>query len=393
MLLAGVAIPLALWLALPLASQAGLNERANKLDTQISRKERLIKRQRGTEGRLQGQISRYSRTIGRLQGRLGGLQARESTLQASLDTKLAELATTQEELRTARALLVRLRTRLSLSRRVLADRLVELYKSDGPDIITVILDSNGFADLLERSDFLSRVSRQDRRIIQRVTDDKAQTTATTKRLAGLEVRQKELAGQILAQRNQVASVREQVSAQRDTVVSVRSNRNGVLRDVRGNRKEAEEDVAALRRESDRVQTRLQGLSGGTAAPIRRGSGALIWPVNGPITSLFCERRAWEACHPGIDIGVASGTPIRAAASGRVVLAAATGGYGNYTCIQHAGPMSTCYAHQSSIGVSVGQAVRQGQVIGVSGCTGLCFGPHLHFEVRINGAVTDPLSYL
>jgi murein DD-endopeptidase MepM/ murein hydrolase activator NlpD len=276
---------------------------------------------------------------------------------------------------------------------VLADRLVELYKSDAPDIVTVIVNSDGFADLLERSEFLSRVSRQDRRIIQRVTDDKAQTTQTTKRLAGLEVRQKELAGQILAQRNEVASVREEVSAQRDVFANVRSSRNGVLRDVRGNRKEAEEDVAALKRESDRVQTRLQGLTGGSAGPIRRGSGALIWPVSGPITSPFCERRAWEACHPGIDIGVASGTPIRAAASGRVSIAGATGGYGNYTCIQNAGSMSTCYGHQSSIGVSVGQSVRQGQVIGATGCTGLCFGPHLHFEVRINGAVTDPLAYL
>ena len=95
---------------------------------------------------------------------------------------------------------------------------------------------------------------------------------------------------------------------------------------------------------------------------------MIWPVNGPITSPFCERRAWEACHPGIDIGVPAGTPIRAAAAGRVALmqsVGASGGYGNFTCIQHTGALSTCYAHQSRFARRSGASVSQGQVIGYS----------------------------
>ena len=120
---------------------------------------------------------------------------------------------------------------------------------------------------------------------------------------------------------------------------------------------------------------------------------MIWPLNGVITSQFCERRAWEACHPGMDIAAPAGTPIRAALGGTVAIAGWTGGYGNYTCIQHGGGLSTCYGHQSSISVSVGQTVTQGQVIGAEGSTGHSTGPHLHFEVRINGAVTNPLNYL
>jgi peptidoglycan DL-endopeptidase CwlO len=94
--------------------------------------------------------------------------------------------------------------------------------------------------------------------------------------------------------------------------------------------------------------------------------------------------------------VPAGTPIRAAAAGKVVLmqsAGASGGYGNFTCVAHSGSMSTCYAHQSRFATSLGASVSQGQVIGYVGCTGLCFGDHLHFEVRINGAVTNPLNYL
>ena len=130
----------------------------------------------------------------------------------------------------------------------------------------------------------------------------------------------------------------------------------------------------------------------SAGPIRRGSGRFIWPVNGPITGSFGEQRPGHI-HAGIDISAPSGTPIRAAAGGQVAIAGWTGGYGNYTCIQHGGGLSTCYGHQSSIGVSVGQSGSQGQVIGSVGSTGHSTGPHLHFEVRVGGSPVSPLSYL
>jgi murein DD-endopeptidase MepM/ murein hydrolase activator NlpD len=153
------------------------------------------------------------------------------------------------------------------------------------------------------------------------------------------------------------------------------------------------EIRAQLRSLQREQKRVERLLLASGAPIRKGSGAFIWPVNGPITSPFCERRSWEACHPGIDIGVGTGTPIRAAQTGQVVLAGPQGGYGNFTCVAHSRTLSTCYAHQSQILVAVGQVVRQGEVIGRVGCTGLCFGSHLHFEVRVNGHVVNPLDYL
>ena len=133
---------------------------------------------------------------------------------------------------------------------------------------------------------------------------------------------------------------------------------------------------------------------GPAGPIKRGSGNFIWPVNGPIVSGFGMR--WGRLHAGVDIAVPNGTPIRAAAAGTVAFTqseGASGGYGNYTCVQHGGGISTCYAHQTSFSTSAGAHVSQGQVIGISGCTGHCLGPHVHFEVRVNGAPTDPLGYL
>jgi murein DD-endopeptidase MepM/ murein hydrolase activator NlpD len=143
---------------------------------------------------------------------------------------------------------------------------------------------------------------------------------------------------------------------------------------------------------EKEQARIQGtLNSGSAGPIRRGSGRFIWPVNGTFTSPFGMR--WGRLHAGIDIAAPSGTGIRAADSGTVQIASWYGGYGNYTCIGHGGGISTCYGHQSSIGVSVGQNVSQGQVIGACGSTGNSTGPHLHFEVRINGSPVDPMGYL
>ncbi len=118
------------------------------------------------------------------------------------------------------------------------------------------------------------------------------------------------------------------------------------------------------------------------------------PLDGPVYSNFGYR--WGRLHAGIDISAGEGTPIHAADSGRVVLmqgTGASGGYGNYTCVQHTSTMSTCYAHQSRFGTSVGASVSQGQVIGAVGNTGNSFGAHLHFEVRINGAPVNPVGYL
>ena len=129
-----------------------------------------------------------------------------------------------------------------------------------------------------------------------------------------------------------------------------------------------------------------------AEPIRGSAGPLSWPVHGPVTSLFGMR--WGRLHAGIDIAAPTGTPIHAAATGRVTTRGWTGGYGNYTCLEHLRRYSTCYAHQSRLGrTAIGQLIGRGQLVGYVGCTGHCLGPHLHFELRIAGRPVDPMPYL
>jgi peptidoglycan DL-endopeptidase CwlO len=378
--------PLVLFASAPLGSSG------RSLQSKIDSAQHRVDRARNRESVLSTDVAAASNRINVLQNDITVLRRRQQLLQRNLDVKRAELNRLQDQLRVARARLAQLQARFAMSRRVLAVRLSEIYKADRPDALTVVLNSKGFADLLERSEFIERINDQDTRVIRsvRIARDAAQSASD--RLAQLESHQQAITTQVLIRRNEVASVRIRLVDKRRQYARARTARAAALSKVRAEKHAAEEDLGALQRE----QARIQGVLGGGQAidgPIRRGSGQFIWPVNGPITSPFCERRSWEACHPGIDIGVGSGTPIHAAASGVVAIAGATGGYGNYTCIQHGGGVSTCYGHQSSIQVSAGQHVSQGQVIGLSGCTGLCFGAHLHFEVRVNGGVVDPLNYL
>jgi murein DD-endopeptidase MepM/ murein hydrolase activator NlpD len=395
---AGVALPLAAWGASPLVADAGNpSATAASLSNKIQQVQGKIGAKKGTERVLTTEIAGYSSKIDRLQVKITRLRTRESVVQGSLEHAEQQLLQTQAALRAERARLVRLRKRLAEARAALATRLRELYESDQPDLVTVVLNAKGFADLIERTDFLHRISEQDRSIVDLVKTARADAIATAQRLDRLEERQQALTARILQRRQEITAVKQDLIDTRVGYDGTRADKQNALSHVQAERKQLEGNLSDLKAQQAKIASTLQQSQGQLpAGPIKRGGGTLIWPVNGPITSPFCESRAWESCHPGIDIGVPSGTPIRAAAGGRVALVqseAASGGYGNFTCIQHTGAMATCYAHQSVIRVSLGQQVSQGQVIGLTGCTGRCFGPHLHFEVRINGAVTNPLNYL
>ena len=403
-LLIAVAAPILLVFALlPLGSQgAGPRDKAATVQKKIETTRGKIGRRKGTERVLSSDIARYSRRIDRLQGRIGGIQSRQQRVQASLDADRAELARLQRRLREERARLTRLRARLTQTRRALSDRLVQLYQADRPDLVTVVLNADGFADLLERGEFLQRINDQDQQIVTIVRNAKADATATAKRLDRLEERQSAITAAVQAQRDELAALKQDLI---DTRVGYENTKDGkarALANVREERHALEGNLVALEREQRQIRATLAraasasagGGGGGSVAagPIRQGSGRFIWPVNGPITGVFGEPRPGHM-HAGLDIAAPTGTPIRAADSGRVVLMAWTGGYGNYTCVQHTSSLASCYAHQVRYGTSLGANVSKGQVIGYVGNTGNSFGAHLHFEARVGGSPVNPMNYL
>jgi len=384
-----VALPLMLWAALPVVSVGSPAEESARLERRIDSARERVESRLGTERELRGDIRSYSERIDRLEGRIGELRGRQERLQGDLDAKQAELSRTQTELREERARLVRLRERLKESRQALSGRMVEIYKIGDPGLLEVVLNSDGFAELLERGEFIARISEADRRIVEEVRRAREDAVETEKRLDELEDRQRELRDAVRTRRDQVADTKGELIGTRVGAQQTQDGKENALDEVGSERRDIEEDLEAMEAEQEKIQRKLQAAAPG--GPIRRGSGELIYPVNGAFTSPFGQR--WGRLHAGIDLASPNGTPIRAADSGKVVLRAFTGGYGNYTCIQHSSSLSTCYAHQSRFGVSNGQNVSKGKVIGYVGNTGNSTGAHLHFEVRVNGTPRDPMGYL
>ena len=389
-LLALVAIlPAVLWAVAPVGSLgASTDAKLSSLKNKIEKTQAQVDKKKGTETVLTTDVAAWQHKIDGLQSKINTLQGRQDQIEVGLDREAAQLNKIQDDLRTQRRRQVKLKARLEVGRRVLGQRLFELYRADAPTLISVVLDSKGFAELLERGEFLQRIGEQDRKVITVVRAARVDATVNANRLGTLENRQQAITSRIKVKRDAVASIKGELVTTRSGFDKSKERKAALLASVKADRHKLEGSLSQMRE----TQAKIEGVLVG-GGPIRQGSGSMVWPVNGPLTSAFCERRAWESCHPGIDIGVPSGTPIRAADSGTVRVASMNGGYGNYTCIAHSASLSTCYAHQSRYAVTVGQNVSKGQVIGYVGCTGLCFGDHLHFEVRINGQVTNPLSYL
>jgi murein DD-endopeptidase MepM/ murein hydrolase activator NlpD len=346
---------------------------AQDLQSELDAKQQELSEAEDQQGVLTTEIDRYSDRIEQLQGEVAVLRNREAMVERQLAAKQTELDLEHRHLEV-------LRERLQNSLHVLGDRLVAIYKSDTPDVLTVILQADGFEDMLERYEYLQRIEERDSEIVARVRDLRDETEETVQRIRAAR-------DEIAAKEAELERTREQLESQEAALGEARAERQSALSEIETHIEHLEGDISGL---EDQIQEQLASPSTPLPAGTASSSG-LIWPVNGPVTSGFGMR--WGRMHEGVDIAVPAGTPIQAAKSGVVAIAAPTGGYGNYTCINHGGGLSTCYAHQSSYAVGVGDSVSQGEVIGSVGCTGSCFGDHLHFEVRVNGAAVDPMGYL
>ena len=370
---------------------------AKGLQSQLEAKESKLKDVRQRKGVLTTTISHYKSQIDHLTTEVAAIRTREAAVRARLATKQGELDQATTELDRAQKHLDQVRARLKRALIALRQRLVAMYEAGSPDLLSVIVESTSVSDLATRAEYLDRLRGMDEAVVGRVRDLRDEVSAIVTRLRDARDTIEAARNAIAAEQQVLASSRLSLQSHKGQLRSAREGREAALAKISEHEEELDGSVAAIQ---GKIAAQLIA-SGSTplpAGPIKGGSGSMIWPVDGPVVSGFGPRDigAGYEFHPGIDIAVPEGTPIRAALGGTVIFTepeSASGGYGNYTCIDHGGGLSTCYAHQSSFAVSAGQPVSQGQVIGYSGCTGYCLGPHVHFEVRINGSVTDPMGYL
>jgi murein DD-endopeptidase MepM/ murein hydrolase activator NlpD len=368
---------------------------AKDLESELSAKEARLSKVRAHKGVLTTTISHYKAKIERLTREVAVLRAQEAEVKVRLDAKQRELDGAIAELDVAKKHLAVVRAHLKRALTALRERLITIYETGTPDILNVLLESGGYDELVNRTEYLSRIHGLDEAVVTRVRDLRDQVKRTVAKLRSAKNRIESARDAIATEEQALASARSAVQQRQTTLVEARRSREAALEQITETEQELDGDVASIQAE---LAATLAGTGSAPlpAGPIRGGGSGLIWPVDGPVVSGFGSRFGGSEFHEGIDIAVPSGTPIRAAASGTVIFTepeSASGGYGNFTCIDHGGGLSTCYAHQESFAVSAGQQVSQGEIIGYSDCTGHCFGPHVHFEVRIDGAPTDPMGYL
>jgi murein DD-endopeptidase MepM/ murein hydrolase activator NlpD len=362
------------------------------VDARLSTLHARIARAEEQASQLSAEIDSVSSRIHALEGRVGDVSSRLVTLEADLalhQRKLDRL-TALFRLETKRYFYLRRQYDLALAR--LNARLVEVYEQGDVDSLDVILGAKSLADAIEGLDYVNQVGAQDEKIATSVGEAKGAARDARERTRKVRLVVAAETRAVQTRTEQVRAVRDELVANRRELVGARSSKRVALSKVRASEREEVSEAQALEQVSASLGAQLQAAQATSPyTPSSPSSSGFIWPVSGPVVSPFGMR--WGRMHTGIDIAVGYGTPIHAAASGRVIYAGWMDGYGNLVFVDHGGGISTGYAHQSSIAVSNGQTVSQGQVIGYVGCTGHCFGPHLHFEVRVNGSPVDPLGYL
>lgn len=265
----------------------------------------------------------------------------------------------------------------------LEKRIREIYKNSSVNYLDLLFASNSMSDFLTRFYFFEKIIGQDSNLIQGIRGDVKQAKEKRSDLSTKTVEIKELAQVVLEQKKKIAVQAEEKKIALDS--------------LKAREQKIEDEIAEKEKSSAELEIliRKKMAERGKAALLARGSGTMIWPLRGRITSRFgAYRRSGRAHrHSGLDIAAPYGSPILAADAGEVIFAGWWDGYGKAVVIDHGKGRSTVYGHMSRLYAQAGAPVKKGQTVGLEGSTGYSTGPHLHFEVRKNGTPVNPTPYL
>ena len=330
---------------------------------------------------------------------IGNIFEKLRIIQTNLDTARNEyknisdqLLQTENKISETQVNLDKTQENLKKRQKILGNRIRDIYMHGQLDYLDVVIGAKDFNDFANRVELLERIVNSDMELIHSIAADR---DTINQQKTELET-----------ERQEQVKLQADAAKKKEEIEKHKAEQQAVLDKTQNDKAAAEQAYNELEASSQHISDMLKARANAaaaantdsdTSAPAPSGSGIFIWPVNGPITSPFGYRihpvLGRRIFHSGIDIGVDYGTPVHAAAAGVVVEADWMGGYGNAVLIDHGNGLSTIYGHNTSLTVSAGQTVSQGQLIAYSGATGMATGPHVHFEVRLNGTPVNPMNYL
>ncbi len=352
-------------LLLPAAgSLADSESKLDKIKDRLGAVRERIEQRESNEDDLEGRIRRLNGDMVALRQKL-----------AELDARIVEV---EAEVRSAQARIDETQAKIDRIEQRATSQAVALYKAGATETIDALLDAKSVSELDARAEILGVAAKE--------------STGALIQYGRLRVTIEDQHAELFAKKEELGAIRAEQAKSLATMRELHEQLAADLAELeeRLGRDYAQEgdleDAAASLTARIRAETARRAVENlGTSAQ------GFIWPLNGAITSYFGPR--WGRMHTGVDIDGVSGQPVVASKAGRVIMASYYSGYGNTVIIDHGGGIQTLYAHMSGFGVSNGQSVSQGQIVGNVGCTGSCTGDHLHFEVRVNGSPVDPLDYL
>jgi murein DD-endopeptidase MepM/ murein hydrolase activator NlpD len=299
-------------------------------------------------------------------------------LQIEINELNQDVAIAESEVRAAQARIEETQAEIDKIEAAATEQAVSLYKAGATDTIDVLLNSESLTELDERIEMLGVAAQEN--------------TGALVKFGRLQVKIRGQHEELFEEKEALEAVLDNRSAMQSTQSEKRADLTTALAELNvriSSHKDREDHLAS---EIDNIRQQiLEAQAKASVTALGTSNRGFIWPLNGGVTSPYGPR--WGRMHTGIDIDGYSGQPIVAAKEGQVIMAGVYSGYGNAVIIDHGGGYSTLYAHLSGFNTSSGSSIGQGDVLGYVGCTGNCYGDHLHFEVRVNGSPADPMPYL
>lgn len=313
------------------------------------------------------------------------LEKEASAIQSEIDSINKKLSETEKSLASEQAKLDEATEAAQNKYDVFRERFRIMCEEGDVSYIEMLLSAKSFSDFVDKAEIMKEISEYDKKVFDEMEEHRATIEKSRDEIAALKETQQSSANNLKSQKQALAQKQQQ---QADYIKSLES------------------DAAAYQKiidEEERAQANLKAQVASSLSTTTKGKayvgGEFLWPTPScyTITSSFSPRRknpvsgVYKA-HTGTDIGARYGADILAANSGTVTLAGWNSGYGNCVIIDHGGGKATLYGHMSAYSVSKGQTVSKGQKIGAVGSTGNSNGPHLHFEILINGTAVDAMQY-